>query len=39
MIEEGAERIQGIYRDNYDRQVEIKTRYDPTEPECSTTGN
>ena len=30
MMEEGQERIQATYRDNYDRLVAIKTKYDPT---------
>ena len=30
MMEEGQERVQATYRDNYPRLVEIKTRYDPT---------
>lgn len=29
MEEEGEERIKASYRDNYDRLVEIKTKYDP----------
>ena len=30
MMEEGQERIKATYRDNYDRLVAIKTKYDPT---------
>jgi FAD/FMN-containing dehydrogenase len=30
MMEEGQERIRATYRDNYDRLVAIKTKYDPT---------
>lgn len=30
MMEEGEERIRATYRDNYDRLVSIKTKYDPT---------
>ena len=29
MMEEGQERVQASYRDNYDRLVEIKSKYDP----------
>lgn len=29
MMEEGQDRIEATYRDNYERLVEIKTRYDP----------
>lgn len=29
MMDEGQERIQATYRDNYDRLVAIKTKYDP----------
>lgn len=29
MMEEGADRIKATYRDNYDRLVEIKRKYDP----------
>ena len=29
MMEEGQERIKASYRDNYDRLVRIKTKYDP----------
>uniref|UniRef100_B8HSC5 FAD linked oxidase domain protein n=1 Tax=Cyanothece sp. (strain PCC 7425 / ATCC 29141) TaxID=395961 RepID=B8HSC5_CYAP4 len=29
MMEEGQERVQATYRDNYDRLVAIKTQYDP----------
>ncbi len=29
MMEEGQDRIQATYRDNYDRLVEIKRKYDP----------
>ncbi|CAN5660025.1 hypothetical protein BH24CHL1_BH24CHL1_10510 [soil metagenome] len=30
MEDEGQERVRSTYRDNYDRLVEIKTAYDPT---------
>lgn len=30
MMDEGTEGVQAAYRDNYDRLVEIKNRYDPT---------
>ena len=30
MMEEGQERVKATYRDNYDRLVAIKTKYDPT---------
>ena len=30
MMEEGAERVKATYRDNYERLVEVKTKYDPT---------
>ena len=30
MMDEGQERIRATYRDNYDRLVAIKNRYDPT---------
>jgi FAD/FMN-containing dehydrogenase len=30
MMDEGQERVQATYRDNYDRLVAIKNRYDPT---------
>ncbi len=30
LMEEGQERIQATYRDNYERLVAIKTKYDPT---------
>ena len=30
MMEEGQERVKATYRDNYDRPVAIKTKYDPT---------
>ncbi|ASC70135.1 putative FAD-linked oxidoreductase YgaK [Halomicronema hongdechloris C2206] len=30
LMEEGGDRIKATYRDNYDRLVEIKTQYDPT---------
>ena len=30
MMEEGQERVQAAYRDNYDRLVKIKNTYDPT---------
>jgi FAD/FMN-containing dehydrogenase len=29
MMDEGKDRIQATYRDNYDRLVEIKRKYDP----------
>ena len=29
MMEEGQERVQASYRDNYDRLSEIKAKYDP----------
>jgi len=29
MMEEGQERVRASYRDNYDRLVEIKSKYDP----------
>jgi len=29
MMEEGQERIRASYRGNYDRLVEVKTKYDP----------
>ena len=29
-FDEGEERVRAMYRDNFDRLVEIKTRYDPT---------
>jgi hypothetical protein len=29
MMEEGQERVRSSYRDNYDRLVQIKSRYDP----------
>ena len=29
MMEEGQERVQSTYRDNYDRLVSIKKKYDP----------
>jgi hypothetical protein len=29
MMEEGAERVQATYRDNYDRLVAVKNKYDP----------
>jgi FAD/FMN-containing dehydrogenase len=29
-MEEGSERIRATYRDNYDRLVQVKDRYDPT---------
>jgi FAD/FMN-containing dehydrogenase len=29
-MEEGQERVQASYRDNYDRLAEIKAKYDPT---------
>ena len=30
MMEEGQERIKATYGDNYERLVEVKTKYDPT---------
>jgi hypothetical protein len=30
MMDEGQERVQATYRDNYDRLVTVKNRYDPT---------
>ena len=30
MMEEGQERVQATYRDNYARLTEIKHKYDPT---------
>ncbi len=30
MMDEGQERVQATYRDNYDRLVAVKNRYDPT---------
>lgn len=30
MMEEGEDRIKATYRDNYDRLVEVKNKYDPT---------
>jgi hypothetical protein len=30
MMEEGHERIQATYRDNYERLIEVKKKYDPT---------
>jgi FAD/FMN-containing dehydrogenase len=30
MMEEGQDRVKASYRDNYDRLVEIKREYDPT---------
>jgi FAD/FMN-containing dehydrogenase len=30
MIDEGVDRIKTAYRDNYDRLVRVKNRYDPT---------
>ena len=29
MMEEGQDRIRATYRDNYERLVEVKTKYDP----------
>ncbi len=31
MMEEGQDRIRATYRGNYDRLVEIKTKYDPAD--------
>ena len=40
MMEEGSERVKATYRDNYERLVDVKTKYDPTnlfrEPEHPT---
>jgi len=30
MMDEGQERVQATYRDNYDRLLDVKSRYDPT---------
>ncbi len=30
MMDEGTERVRATYRDNYDRLVDVKTEYDPT---------
>jgi FAD/FMN-containing dehydrogenase len=30
MMDEGQDRVQATYRDNYERLVEVKNRYDPT---------
>jgi FAD/FMN-containing dehydrogenase len=30
MMDEGQERVKATYRDNYERLVEIKNKYDPT---------
>jgi FAD/FMN-containing dehydrogenase len=30
MMDEGTDRIRATYRDSYDRLVEVKQRYDPT---------
>jgi FAD/FMN-containing dehydrogenase len=30
MMDEGQERVQATYRDNYDRLLTIKNKYDPT---------
>jgi hypothetical protein len=30
MMDEGVDRIRASYRDNYDRLVQVKDRYDPT---------
>jgi FAD/FMN-containing dehydrogenase len=30
MMEEGQDRVRASYRDNYDRLVQVKERYDPT---------
>ena len=29
MMDEGQDRVKATYRDNYDRLVQIKTKYDP----------
>jgi hypothetical protein len=31
MMDEGPDRIKATYRHNYDRLVQIKRRYDPTD--------
>jgi FAD/FMN-containing dehydrogenase len=30
MMDEGVDRIRAAYRDNYDRLVQVKNQYDPT---------
>ena len=30
MMDEGGDRVRATYRDNYERLVEVKDRYDPT---------
>jgi FAD/FMN-containing dehydrogenase len=30
MMEEGVDRIRATYRDNHERLVQVKNRYDPT---------
>jgi hypothetical protein len=30
MMDEGIDRIKATYRDNYDRLLEVKRKYDPT---------
>ncbi|CAM3885808.1 BBE domain-containing protein [Pontibacter korlensis] len=30
LMEEGQERVKATYRDNYDRLVQVKRKYDPT---------
>jgi FAD/FMN-containing dehydrogenase len=30
MMDEGVDRVRATYRDNFDRLVEVKDRYDPT---------
>lgn len=34
MMDEGQERVQATYRDNYQRLVELKNKYDPTNLFC-----
>jgi FAD/FMN-containing dehydrogenase len=29
MMEEGQDRVRATYRENYDRLVEVKSKYDP----------
>lgn len=30
MMEEGQDRVKAAYKDNYERLVEVKSKYDPT---------
>jgi FAD/FMN-containing dehydrogenase len=30
MMDEGQERVKATYRDNFERLVEVKNKYDPT---------